>query len=94
LKLTEKRKSAIGVMPIKKVKKIPKLKYDFKGLTARQKNIMKFLIEKNHPVIMSKIVKELNLPKSSVSRNISSLELKGLIEKESIGVSTMIRLKK
>ena len=55
---------------------------------------MKFLIEKNHPVIMSKIVKELNLPKSSVSRNISSLELKGLIEKESVGVSTMIRLKK
>ena len=88
------KKKNIETRVIKKVKKIPKLKYDFKGLTARQKNIMKFLIEKNHPVIMSKIVKELNLPKSSVSRNISSLELKGLIEKESIGVSTMIRLKK
>ena len=88
------KKKNIETRVIKKVKKIPKLKYDFKGLTARQKNIMKLLIEKNHPVIMSKIVKELNLPKSSVSRNISSLELKGLIEKESIGVSTMIRLKK
>lgn len=88
------KKKNIEPRVIKNVKKIPKLKYDFKGLTLRQKNIMKFLIEKNHPVIMSKIVKELNLPKSSVSRNISSLELKGLIEKESVGVSTMIRLKK
>ena len=88
------KKKNIEPRVIKKAKKVPKLKYNFNGLTARQKNIMKFLIEKNHPVIMSKIVKELNLPKSSVSRNISSLELKGLIEKESVGVSTMIRLKK
>jgi uncharacterized membrane protein len=34
------------------------------------------------------------MPKASVSRNIRRLELKGLIEKEQIGMSNIIRLKK
>lgn len=70
------------------------INYDLNKLTDRQKKIMKFLIEKNKPVTQSKIGMELNIPKASVSRNIVSLELKGFVEKENVGVSTIIRLKK
>jgi uncharacterized membrane protein len=40
------------------------------------------------------IQKELKIPKAAVSRNILGLERKGLIEKEQIGMSNLIRLKK
>ncbi|MBT4257843.1 HTH domain-containing protein [archaeon] len=82
-------------MPGQKNKlKTSSLKYDLSKLIDRQKKIMKYLIEKNKPVTQSKISKELNIPKASVSRNIVSLELKGFVEKENVGVSTIIRLKK
>jgi uncharacterized membrane protein len=66
----------------------------FKGLNDRQKKIMDLLIKKNRPLSQTAIQKELNIPKAAVSRNISSLELKGLVEKENIGMSNLIRLKK
>lgn len=69
------------------------INYNLDGLTARQKKIMAFLIEKNKPMIQAEIEKELNLPKSSVSRNIKSLELKGKIEKERAGMSNIIRIR-
>ena len=68
--------------------------YDFSGLSDRQKKIMDLLIQKNRPLSQTAIQKELNIPKAAVSRNISSLELKGLVEKENIGMSNLIRLKK
>ena len=68
--------------------------YDFSGLSDRQKEIMKLLIEKKRPLTQTAIQKELNIPKAAVSRNIGSLELKGLVEKENIGMSNLIRLKK
>jgi len=68
--------------------------YDFSGLSGRQKEIMKLLIEKKRPLTQTTIQKELNIPKAAVSRNIGSLELKGLVEKENIGMSNLIRLKK
>lgn len=68
--------------------------YSFKGLNARQKEIMKLLINKKIPLTQTDIQKELNLPKAAVSRNVRGLELKGLIEKEKIGMSNLIRLKK
>ncbi|GAG42324.1 unnamed protein product, partial [marine sediment metagenome] len=40
------------------------------------------------------IEKELDIPKAAVSRNVHSLEIKGLIEIEKIGMSNLIRLKK
>ena len=68
--------------------------YDFKGLNQRQKQIMKLLIDRKTPITQTDIQRELNIPKAAVSRNIRGLELKGLIEKEQIGISNLIRLKK
>jgi uncharacterized membrane protein len=68
--------------------------YDFKGLNQRQKQIMKLLIDRNIPLTQTDIQRELNIPKAAVSRNIRGLELKGLIEKEQIGMSNLIRIKK
>jgi uncharacterized membrane protein len=67
---------------------------NFKGLNQRQKEIMNLLIDKNTPLTQTEIQRELNIPKAAVSRNIRSLELKGLIEKEQIGMSNLIRIKK
>jgi uncharacterized membrane protein len=67
---------------------------NLKGLNERQKKIINLLIEKDRPLSQTIIQQELNIPKSAVSRNISSLELKGIIEKENIGMSNLIRLKK
>ncbi len=68
--------------------------YNFKGLNQRQKEIMNLLIDKNTPLTQTEIQKELNIPKAAVSRNIRGLEIKGLIEKEQIGMSNLIRIKK
>ncbi len=68
--------------------------YSLKGLNERQKEIMKLLIERNRPLTQTDIQKELGIPKAAVSRNIRTLEIKGLIEKEQIGMSNLIRLKK
>lgn len=65
-----------------------------KGLNRRQKDIMKLLIESKIPMTQTEIQKELGIPKASVSRNIRRLEIKSLIEKEQIGMSNLIRLKK
>lgn len=70
----------------------PELK--LKGLNDRQKKIMILLQESDIALTQTDIQKELNMPKASVSRNIRRLELKGLIEKEKIGMSNIIRLKK
>ncbi len=75
--------------------RIPKANINsFKGLNNRQKEIMNLLIDKNIPLTQTEIQKELNIPKAAVSRNIRGLELRGLIEKEQIGMSNLIRIKK
>jgi uncharacterized membrane protein len=66
----------------------------FKGLNQRQKEIMNLLIDKNTALTQTEIQKELNIPKAAISRNIRGLEHKGLIEKEQIGMSNLIRIKK
>ena len=68
--------------------------YNLKGLSERQKEIMKLLIERKRPLTQTDIQKELNMPKAAVSRNIRTLERKGLVEKEQIGMSNLITLKK
>ncbi len=65
----------------------------WKGLNHRQKQILKVLQERSIPLTQTDIQKELQIPKASVSRNIRGLERKGLIEKETIGISNLIRLK-
>jgi uncharacterized membrane protein len=67
---------------------------DMNGLNHRQKQIMQILHERNTSLTQTDIQKELQIPKASISRNIRGLERKGLIEKEQIGMSNLIRLKK
>ena len=67
---------------------------NFEGLNKRQLEIMELLIDRKIPLTQTDIQRELNLPKAAVSRNIHRLELKGLIEKEKIGMSNLIRVKK
>ena len=66
----------------------------WKGLNHRQKQIMQLLSESTMPLTQTDIQKQLQIPKASDSRNIHGLEWKGLIEKEQIGMSNLIRLKK
>ena len=66
----------------------------YKGLTARQKQIMKILNESSKPLTQTEIEKILNMPKAAVSRNVHSLERKGFIEIEKAGMSNFIRIKK
>lgn len=77
-----------------KVKNSENNVYYFNGLNTRQKEIMNLLIDKKVPLTQTEIQKELNIPKAAVSRNIRRLEIKGLIEKEQIGMSNLIRIKK
>jgi uncharacterized membrane protein len=77
-----------------KVKKSGSNVYYFNGLNPRQKEIMNLLIDKKVPLTQTEIQKALNIPKAAVSRNIRRLEIKGLIEKEQIGMSNLIRIKK
>lgn len=66
----------------------------YRGLNSRQKEIIKLLIDSNRSLTQTDIQKELDIPKAAVSRNIHSLEIKGLIEIEKSGMSNLIRLKK
>lgn len=77
-----------------KKKKASKVEYDLKGLNSRQKDIIRLLNSKKRPLTQTEIQKELDIPKAAVSRNIHSLEIKGLIEIEKTGMSNLIRLKK
>jgi uncharacterized membrane protein len=70
------------------------VRYNFRGLTDRQKQIIELLIETKRALTQIEIEKELNIPKAAISRNVHSLEIKGLIEIEKIGMSNLIRLKK
>ena len=75
-------------------KKDEQLQHVFKGLNDRQKKILHILQQSNVALTQTDIQRELQMPKASVSRNIRRLELKGIIEKEQIGMSNIIRLKK
>ncbi len=62
-------------------------------LTDRQRDIVRILSESGKPVNQASICERLDLPKSSVSRNIASLEDIGLVEKKRVGMSTFVSLK-
>ena len=82
----------------KKLTTVEKIEGDqdinLRGLNDRQKNIVKLLTVSKRALTQTEIQHELDIPKAAVSRNIRGLELKGLIEKEQIGMSNLIRLKK
>lgn len=79
--------------PKKKAVENKEVVYDKTGLSVRQKEIIDLLLRENKPLTQAKIQKEMNIPKASVSRNLRSLELKGLIEKEKAGMTVMIKLR-
>lgn len=78
----------------KKRSKDIKYEDNMMGLTERQRKIMNLLIEHDTPLNQITIEKELNIPKAAVSRNIHSLERKGLIEIKKAGMSNLIYIKK
>ncbi|HLC47143.1 MAG TPA: winged helix-turn-helix domain-containing protein [Candidatus Nanoarchaeia archaeon] len=76
-----------------KEKTIPSPAYDPELLTPRQQDIMKIIVESRKAVSQARICEQLDLPKSSVSRNIDALVRKGLLKKDRVGMSTMLSLK-
>ena len=69
-----------------------KSKIDRKRFTERQLQIIDYL-EKKGTVTQAELEKALQLPKSSLSRNIDALVQKGTIFKESKGMSNVVGLK-
>ena len=61
-------------------------------LSDRQKDIVKIIVDAGRPVNQTLICEKLNLPKSSVSRNIDTLVKMGILRKTPAGMSTMIFL--
>ncbi|MDD4983584.1 MAG: winged helix-turn-helix transcriptional regulator [Candidatus ainarchaeum sp.] len=61
-------------------------------LTDREKQILDLIKKNKGQITQHKIQQELGLPKSSLSRNLLSLEKKGLIKKSSKGLSNVIVL--
>ena len=83
----------IGIILMLKKTKKEKPWYYNEALTKRQKQIITIL-EKNQEVNQKFLEQKLNLPKSSISRNILTLEKKGIITKKQIGYSNIITLNK
>ncbi len=77
-----------------KTKKLPKCIANTKFLTERQKLIFDIVKKNKKPITQAQIEKITKLPKSSLSRNIDSLVRKGILQKEQIGMSNMIFIKK
>jgi len=70
------------------------ISYDPKLLSDRQKDIMRIIEEAGKPVNQALVCERLSLPKSSVSRNVDSLERMGLLTKTRNGMSTMLSTRK
>ncbi|HOD89610.1 MAG TPA: winged helix-turn-helix transcriptional regulator [archaeon] len=68
--------------------------YEKDELNERQKQIIEILIKENKEVTQSYLYKKLNIPKSSLARNIKSLERKNIIEKKRYGMTNKIILLK
>jgi uncharacterized membrane protein len=66
---------------------------DTSMLSERQKRIVEILESKKEPLTQTQICEELNLPKSSVSRNIETLVQKDILEKSGVGMSNKVRIK-
>ncbi len=83
---------AIATIILFNIKLSNKKRVDYSILTEREKKIVK-LIEKKGKVKQYELYSELNLPKSSISRNVKSLVKKGVIKKVRYGMSNILMLK-
>ena len=62
------------------------------GLPARQREIVQLLQKAGGRLTQKQIEQHMSIPKSSVSRNIDSLSRKGIVKKESLGLSNTVSL--
>ncbi len=68
--------------------------FDLSVLPSRQRAIMKILIRHNGRLTQAQLEKSMDLPKSSLSRNVDALVRLGLIEKIPTGMTNVLKLKK
>ena len=71
--------------------KVQKDKIDIELFTPRQRDILKILL-KDKRITQKELENQLNIPKSSISRNIKTLEIKGIIKKEKVGQTNYLLL--
>lgn len=64
-----------------------------KGLPPRQREILQLVRDAGGRLTQKQIEERMSIPKSSISRNIDGLVRKGIIEKQSLGLSNIIKLK-
>ncbi len=69
------------------------IKLDLRNLNNRQKQIISIL-EKENEVSQNKLLLLIKIPKSSLSRNLQSLEKKGYVYRQKSGLTYIIKLKK
>lgn len=74
------------------LKEIEKERYDFSILPQRQKDIINILKEKRK-ITQKELEILMQIPKSSLSRNLRTLEIKEIIKKEQVGQTNYISLK-
>jgi uncharacterized membrane protein len=79
-----------GYSVYSKRKKSVAVSYSTDSLTDRQKQIVIFLEKSKKPVTQASMEKHFGWPKSSLSRNIDSLVRKGILKKESKGITNVI----
>jgi len=82
----------VGLFLFYKFKPKKRKIYNKDVLTKRQKLIFE-LVEKNKKITQAELEKKLDMPKSSLSRNIESLVRKGYITKERKGMTNLLFLK-
>lgn len=68
-------------------------KIDISIYSKRQQEILSILFKHNRKMTQKELEIIMGIPKSSISRNIKTLQLKGLIKKDQIGVTNYIYLK-
>jgi uncharacterized membrane protein len=66
--------------------------YDISLFTERQQEIIK-LLEKHKKMTQKELEQTMKIPKSSISRNIRTLEIKGIISKERVGHTNYLIIK-
>lgn len=64
--------------------------YEKELLPDRQRKIVELLEKYNRPVTQKLLEKEMGIPKSSLSRNIDSLAIRGIIKKENKGMTNVL----
>lgn len=77
---------------IKQEESESKPEYDYSILPQRQQDIINILKEENK-ITQKQLENIMQIPKSSISRNLRTLEIKGIILKEQIGQTNYISLK-